>query len=90
MAKPFDVTTKYLLQADPAAWLAVASLVPDGRVSILDTDLSTVSAAADALIRIEGPEPWLAHLEFQTGKDKLLPGDFCDIMSCQVIATNCR
>ena len=73
MAKPFDVTTKYLLHADPVAWLALASLVPDGAVSILDTDLSTLSAAADALIRIEGPEPWLVHVEFQSSKDDLLP-----------------
>ena len=73
MAKPFDVTTKYLLHADPAAWLALASLVPDGAVSILDSDLSTLSAAADALIRIDGPEPWLVHIEFQSSKDDLLP-----------------
>ena len=72
MPKPFDATTKYLLQVDPAAWLAVASLVPDGVVTLLDTDLSTVSAAADALIRIDGPEPWLAHIEFQTSRDDLL------------------
>jgi predicted transposase YdaD len=72
LSKPFDVTTKYLLQADPAAWLTVASLVPDGAVSVLDSDLSTLSAAADALIRIEGPEPWLAHIEFQSTNDDLL------------------
>ena len=39
---------------------------------MLDTDLSTVSAVADAVIRIDGPEPWLAHLEFQVSKDDLL------------------
>ena len=72
MSKPFDVTTKYLLQADPAAWLALASLVPDGELTVLDTDLSTVSAVADAVIRIDGPEPWLVHLEFQSSKDDLL------------------
>jgi predicted transposase YdaD len=72
LSKPFDVTTKYLVQSDPAAWLAVAALVPDGSVSMVDTDLSTLSAAANALVRIEGQEPQLVHIEFQSNKDELL------------------
>ena len=72
MPKPFDATTKYLWRAGPDDWLALASLVPDGPLRILDSDLSTVSTAADAVIRVNGPEPWLVHLEVQSSNSKLL------------------
>jgi predicted transposase YdaD len=73
LSKPFDATAKHLLAADPAAWLSFASLVPDGPMTLLDTDLATVSAAADGVIRVDGPVPWLVHLEFQAGSDSHLP-----------------
>lgn len=53
LSKPFDATAKHLLSVDPAAWLTFAALVPDGPMPLLDTDLATVSAAADGVIRVE-------------------------------------
>lgn len=69
MAKPFDAATKHLFETDPGTWLAYASLVPDGPLHVLDTDLSTISAAADAVVRVDGPKPWLVHFEFQSSHD---------------------
>ena len=35
--------------------------------------MSTVTAEADKVIRVDGPEPWLVHIELQTGFDRALP-----------------
>lgn len=67
--KPFDATTKYLLERDPAAWLAYVGLRPSGPVTVVDSDVSTVVAEADKVIRVSGARTWLAHLEFQSGVD---------------------
>lgn len=72
MPKPFDAATKHLFEADPGTWLAHASLVPDGPLRVIDTDLSAVSAAADAVVRVDAPEPWAVHFEFQSSFDKTL------------------
>jgi hypothetical protein len=72
LPKPFDATTKYLWRAGPDDWLALASLVPDGPLKILDAELSMVSTAADCAIQVNGPEPWLVHLELQSSNSKLL------------------
>ena len=39
----------------------------------LNVDLSTVTSAADAVIKVEAPAPWIVHVEFQTGYDKTIP-----------------
>lgn len=73
-AKPYDATTKYLFELDPTAWLASAGLRPRGPVRLLDTDLSTVQAQVDRVVWVDDPEPWLAHVEFQSSRDPdLLP-----------------
>jgi predicted transposase YdaD len=72
MTRPFDVTTKHLFERRPADWLAYAGL-GDGPASVINTDLATVSASADHVLRVEEPEPWLAHFEFQSGRDPALP-----------------
>jgi hypothetical protein len=67
--KPFDATTKYLFDLDPAAWLAYAGLPIGSSIRPLETDLSTVAAQADKVARVEAPTPWLAHFEFQSSAD---------------------
>jgi predicted transposase YdaD len=67
--KPFDATTKHLVEARPAAWLEYAGL-PRADVDVIDADLSTVTADADRVLRVNAPAPWLAHLEFQAGYDR--------------------
>ncbi len=73
MAKPFDATTKYLVETYPEDWLAMAGLPPDGPVQAIDANLSTITAEADKVLRVGGPDPWLAHVEFQAGRESQLP-----------------
>ena len=68
MAKPYDSTAKFLVQEYPADWLALAGLVPVGPVSTIDANLSTITAEADKVLRVDDPEPWLAHVELQAGR----------------------
>lgn len=70
--KPFDATTKYLLERDPVAWLAYVGLEATGPVAVVDSDVSTLAADADKAIRVEGARPWLVHIEFQSGPDRAL------------------
>jgi predicted transposase YdaD len=68
MPKPFDASTKHLLETRPADWLEYLGL-PRAPVEVTDADLSTVTAAADKVLRVIGPSPWLAHVELQAGPD---------------------
>jgi predicted transposase YdaD len=73
MAKPFDATTKDLLESDPVAWMAYLGLHPQGAVEVIDSDLSTITAEADKVFRVSGPEPYLVHVEMQSSADTTLP-----------------
>ncbi|MFN8524905.1 MAG: hypothetical protein U0821_17560 [Chloroflexota bacterium] len=70
--KPFDTTTRQLIEADPSAWLRLAGLRVERDVSIVDSDISTSIAMVDKVLRVERPRPWLAHLEVQTSRDPRL------------------
>ena len=72
MSKPFDATTKFLVDLSPRDWLAVAGVsLPAGAITeTFDADLSTVSSDADRLIRVTGvPNPRLYHIELQASYD---------------------
>lgn len=69
MAKAFDATTKQLVEAHPADWLAYAGLPAGESIRIVDADLSSFSFAADKVIRVDGPFPYIAHFEFQSRAD---------------------
>src|SRR6266542_2972092 len=64
MPKPFDASTKHLLETRPGDWLEYLGL-PRAPVEVTDADLSTVTAAADKVLRVLGPSPWLVHVELQ-------------------------
>jgi predicted transposase YdaD len=76
MPKPFDITSKHLVEFHPRDWLAWAGWpVPDSdaAITIVDADLSVVSYAADKLIRVDHPAgAYIAHFEFQTTGDPTL------------------
>ncbi len=78
MAKPYDASGKLLFDLGPADWLAVAGLaVPAGGagVTVVDADLSAVSAAPDKLIRVDaGPGSFLVNVDIQAGPDPTLDG----------------
>jgi predicted transposase YdaD len=67
-SKPFDATLKDLIEEDSAAWAALAGGGPPRRVTVLDADVSTVTAAADKVLRVEeAAGEWLLDLEPESG-----------------------
>jgi predicted transposase YdaD len=61
---PFDATMKDLIESDPAAWSALGSDRPARRVTVEDADVSSVSAAADKVLRVEDDAgTWLHDIE---------------------------
>ena len=69
--KTFDATTRKLIEMGPADWHAyLGSPVPDpGRLKVIDSNLSTVTAESDKVLWVEDPEPWIEHIELQAGRD---------------------
>src|SRR6266404_1260129 len=72
MPQPYDVTTKVLVESHPQDWLAYLGL-PYQAVEVIDADVSTVTASADKVLRVREPAPSLAHIEFQSSRDRELP-----------------
>ena len=73
MSKLFDALTRSLLEKYPADWLNQLGLIHGEPVRVMNSDLSSVTAEADKVIRVDGPEPWLVHIELQAGYDRTLP-----------------
>lgn len=73
MSKPFDATTKDLLEADPEAWLAYLGQPTTDPIEIVDSDLSTISAESDKVFRVAGLIPYFVHAELQSSLDLTLP-----------------
>jgi predicted transposase YdaD len=71
--RPFDVSVSYLIELDARGWLEWLGLPADGPISSIESDVATVLAEVDKVLRIEGPEPWLAHIEVQASHDPRLP-----------------
>ena len=65
---PFDATLKDLIESDPMAWSALGSDRPARRVTVEDGDVSSVSAAADKVLRVEDDAGvWLHDIEPESG-----------------------
>lgn len=73
MPHPYDASTKYLLEVRLADWLPLSGRTTTAHVEIVDADVSTVTAAADRVLRVEEEHPWLLHVELQSSRDPLLP-----------------
>jgi predicted transposase YdaD len=63
---PYDVSTKELVWDGPAAWLIRLRIALPGPVDVIDSDITALTAAADKVIQVGGPEPFLVNLEFQS------------------------
>jgi predicted transposase YdaD len=73
-AKPYDPALKALVETEPESWPAVLDR-PTGPTAVIDADIATVSGAADKVLRVAAPTPYLLHLEFVAGHDTVeLPG----------------
>ncbi|HLK61015.1 MAG TPA: hypothetical protein VKU00_30905, partial [Chthonomonadaceae bacterium] len=66
MPEPFDVTLQYLLESDPEAWLVLLGL-PGKNVEVIDADLAALPVEPDRVLRVLSEDPFLLHLEFQSG-----------------------
>ena len=66
MSKPYDATGKDLIADYPADWLRFLGRTAPG-VEVIDTDLSTVTAASDKVLKVLDADPWLLHAELQSG-----------------------
>ncbi len=73
MPKTFDAATKELLESDPRAWLQWLLGRELADVRTLNVDLSTVTTEADSVLLVQDSEPWVVHLEFQSGYDPEIP-----------------
>jgi predicted transposase YdaD len=62
----FDVSAKELVWDDPAAWLERLGIGPRGRVEVIDSDITTLTAAADKVIFVGGSDPYLVNVELQS------------------------
>jgi predicted transposase YdaD len=71
--RPFAVATRRLIQSDPEGWLRWLGLPVNGSVVPVDTEVSTVLAEVDKVLRVEAPDPWIAHVELQASRDADLP-----------------
>ena len=65
----FDVATKELVWEDPSAWLQRLGIACDGAVELIDSDITTLTASADKVIRVLGPEPYLVNIELHSYHD---------------------
>ncbi|WP_309694169.1 hypothetical protein [Armatimonas sp.] len=68
MPKPFDASTKFLIELFPEDWLRFLQR-PVGPTELVDADLSTVTAAGDRILRVNTVPPYALHMEFQAGPD---------------------
>src|SRR5687767_14908708 len=71
--RPFDVSGSFLVELDPPGWLDWIGLPVEGPVQSIESDVGTVLAEVDKVLRIEAPRPWLAHIELQANHDPELP-----------------
>ncbi len=72
-AKPYDVTTKQLLELGPADWARFLGLDTDAPVEVVEADLAAVTSEADKVLRVAAASPWLVHVESQAGYDSRMP-----------------
>ena len=72
MSKPYDSVFKDLLERDPAGWVHLALGRVPGLPTLVDADISTVSGAADKVVLLQGPEPFLIHFEAFASWDSTL------------------
>jgi hypothetical protein len=70
MSMRYDASTKYLVETRLADWLTLSPRQTSSSVKTIDADLSTVTAAADKVLLVEEPLPWLFHLELQSSREK--------------------
>jgi hypothetical protein len=57
----FDVSAKELVWEDPAAWVERFVIGPRGPVTVIDSEITTLSASADKALRVDATPPLSGH-----------------------------
>jgi hypothetical protein len=73
MSLRFDAAIKFLVEGYALDWVRRFGLPDAEQVELIDADVSTVTAAADRVIRVVRPSPCVVHLELQSSRDPALP-----------------
>ena len=75
MNKPYDVMMRTIYDGEPADWLDYLCVpVPDAApLQVLDSNVSTIGAEVDKAVLVGGPEPFIVHTEFVSGRKRDLP-----------------
>jgi hypothetical protein len=58
-----DVSTKELIWDEPAMWLDRYAVGPPGPVEVIDSEITTMTASADKVLKVGGEQPYLVVLE---------------------------
>jgi hypothetical protein len=58
-----DVSAKELIWDEPAAWLDRYAVGPPGPVEVIDSEITTMTASADKVLKVGGEQPYLVVLE---------------------------
>jgi hypothetical protein len=74
MAHRFDATLKDIVADHPADFAAVFGLPAHEPATLINVDLSTVSAATDVALSFGDPVRVVVDLNFQSGPDAGVPG----------------
>jgi predicted transposase YdaD len=73
VSKPFDATSKALIEFRPADWPAFLGVAARS-VEVLDADVSTVTAATDKVLLVEtAAGDCIQHFDFQSSPDASVP-----------------
>ena len=82
MSKPYDATTKELLEAYPADWVRWLGLGKAPEVELINADVSTITAAADKVLLVKGRPGYVVHLARQANRQDQMARRVLSIMFC--------
>ena len=75
--KKYDVSTKDLVETYPEDWLRLLGIEAK-KVEVIDTELSTVVASADKVLRVTGVSTELVNIEFVSSYKLSAPAQFAE------------
>jgi predicted transposase YdaD len=75
MSRPFDTSLKELIELDPLGWARFFSPLPVESAQLIDSDLATLLAMADKVLRVQTPGlEYLMQVELQASHSLELVG----------------
>jgi predicted transposase YdaD len=73
VTKRYDAATRTLSERHPEDWLPLVRLDRGLPVEVVDSNVSTVSAETDKVLKVGGPSPGIVHVEVQSTYDPSIP-----------------